>query len=310
MSSLVIFGGVFAAAFSIFLVLIYLAFYRNFAKKRLGNILVDKDEHKGPIFKKSYNLLTRIIKDFGRIGLPKEEDRLSSAQKALVSAGYRGGNALIMFYGSKAFLVILIPVIFWLALSFFLKLTFSETLFFPVLAAAGGFYLPNLWIHSKAARRREKSREGFPDALDLLVVCMEAGQGLDAALDRVGREIEMDNEVLSEEFKLLNLEIRAGKSRKEALKNMALRTGLDDISSFAVLINQAEELGASITQALRVHSDAMRTKRWQKAETIAAKIPVKLTFPLILFVLPCIFAVVLGPGCISAIRNLMKAGFR
>ena len=309
MSSLVILGGVFAASFGIFVVVIYLAFYRNPAKERLEKIS-GKVEHKGPIFQKSYDLLIKIIKGFGRIGTPKEEDRLSRAQKALLSAGYRGENAPIMFYGSKAFLGILTLVIFWLALSYFFRLTFGNTLFFSVLAAAAGFYLPNLWVHSKAARRREKSREGFPDALDLLVVCMEAGQGLDAALERVGREIEMDNEVLSQEFKLLNLEIRAGKSRKEAFKNMALRTNLDDISSFAVLVNQAEELGTSIAQALRVHSNAMRTKRWQRAETIAARIPVKLTIPLILFILPCIFAVIIGPGCISALRNVMEAGFK
>ncbi|MFV9645766.1 MAG: type II secretion system F family protein [Desulfobacterales bacterium] len=309
MSSLVILGGVFAASFGIFVVVIYLAFYRNPAKERLEKIS-GKVEHKGPIFQKSYDLLTKIIKAFGLIGTPKEEDRLSRAQKALLSAGYRGANVPIMFYGSKAFLGILTLVIFWLALSYFFKLPFGNTLFFSVLAAAAGFYLPNLWVHSKAARRSEKSREGFPDALDLLVVCMEAGQGLDAALERVGREIEIDNEVLSQEFKLLNLEIRAGKSRKEALQNMALRTNLDDISSFAVLVNQAEELGTSIAQALRVHSDAMRTKRWQRAETIAARIPVKLTIPLILFILPCIFAVIIGPGCISALRNVMQAGFK
>jgi tight adherence protein C len=309
MSSLVILGGVFAACFGIYFVVIYLAFYRNPAKERLEKIS-GRDEHKGPIFQKSYDLLTRIIKGFGRIGLPKEEDRLSRAQKALLSAGYREENAPIMFYGSKAFLGILTPVIFWLALPYFFKFTFGYTLFFSVLAVAAGFYLPNLWVHSRAARRREKIREGFPDALDLLVVCLEAGQGLDAALERVGREIEMDNEVLSQEFKLLNLEIRAGKSRKEALKNMALRTNLDDISSFAALLNQAEELGTSIAQALLVHSDAMRTKRWQRAETIAARIPVKLAFPLILFILPCIFAVILGPGCISAIRTFMEAGFK
>jgi len=309
MSSLLILGGVFAACFGIFFMLIYLVFFRNPAKERLEK-LSGKVEHKGPIVKKSNDLLTRIIKSLGQFGFPKGEDRLSRAQKALLSAGYRGENATIMFYGSKAFLGILISVIFWLALSCFLKLTFGNTLFFSVLAAAAGFYLPNLWVHSKAAKRREKSREGFPDALDLLVVCMEAGQGLDAALERVGREMGVDNEVLSQEFKLLNLEIRAGKSRKEALKNMALRINLDDISSFAVLVNQAEELGTSISQALRVHSDAMRTKRWQRAEIIAAKIPVKLTIPLILFILPCIFAVVIGPGCISAVRNFMEAGFK
>lgn len=309
MSSLLILGGVFAACFGIFFMLIYLVFYRNSAKKRLEK-LSGKVEHKGPIVKKSNDLLTKIIKGLGQFGFPKGEDRLSRAQKALLSAGYRGENAAIMFYGSKTFLGILTSVIFWLALSYFLKLTFGNTLFFSVLAAAAGFYLPNLWVHSKAAQRREKSREGFPDALDLLVVCMEAGQGLDAALERVGREMAVDNEVLSKEFKLLNLEIRAGKSRKEALKNMALRINLDDISSFAVLVNQAEELGTSISQALRVHSDAMRTKRWQRAEIIAAKIPVKLTIPLILFILPCIFAVVIGPGCISAVRNFMEAGFK
>ncbi len=173
------------------------------------------------------------------------------------------------------------------------------------MAAGIGFYLPELWIRSKTKKRIEQIREGFPDVLDLLVVCTEAGQGMDAALDRVGREVEMTNAPLSEEFRLLNLEIRAGKSRKEALRNLADRTGLDDISSLVTLINQSEELGVSISQTLRVHSDSMRTKRQMRAEAMAGRIPVKLTIPLVLFIFPCIFVVVVGPGVISIIRHLL-----
>lgn len=303
MVDLIILGAVFVAISSAFYAFMYFAFFKNPVKGRLEHIS-DIIERKEPASTK-FNFFTKIIKYLGRFSSPKEEkERLSGTRMALYRAGYRGENAQALFFGTKTFLTVFF-LIMVLVMSHFVILTNVRTMLYALLAAAAGFYLPTLWIRWKAKKRTEQARNGFPDLLDLLVVCMGAGQALDAALDRVGREITMTNKVLGEEFRLLNLEIRAGKSRKDALRNLADRTGLDDISSLVTLINQSEELGVSITQTLRVHSDSMRTKRQLRAETIAARIPVKLTIPLMLFIFPCLMVVIIGPGAISIARNFV-----
>jgi tight adherence protein C len=147
--------------------------------------------------------------------------------------------------------------------------------------------------------------EGFPDALDLLVVCVEAGMGLDAAIKRVGEEMKLSNKILSDELNLLNLEFRAGKPRQSALRNLAIRTGLEEMSNFVTLLIQTDRFGTSVARALRVHSESMRTRRYQKAEETATKLPVKLVFPLILFILPTLFITILGPAAIKIIRVLI-----
>jgi tight adherence protein C len=180
-------------------------------------------------------------------------------------------------------------------------------LLISILLAMIGFYLPNLWIKMRISNRKEKMQQGLPDALDLMVVCVEAGTGLDAAINRVGEEMKLSNKVLSEEFRLMGMELRAGKQRRHALKNLALRTDLEDVNSLVTLLIQTEKFGTSLAQALRVHSDSMRTKRFQKAEEIAAKLPVKLMFPLVLFIFPSIFVVILGPAAIRIFRTLFPA---
>ena len=155
------------------------------------------------------------------------------------------------------------------------------------------------------SERQRKILEGFPDVLDLMVVCVEAGMGLDAAIFRAGKEIELKNRVISEEFKLLSLELRAGKSRQDALRSLAMRVNLEDVNSLISLLIQTDKFGTSVAQALRVHSEAMRVKRFQMAEEIAAKLPVKLVFPLILFIFPSLFVVLLGPAMINIYRILL-----
>lgn len=290
---------VFATCFIIFLSLIRLTLFRNPFRERLRKV-----SGKGEQEESKFKFLTETLKGLGKISSP-EEEKLFFTQKTLFRAGYRGKNAPIVFYGLKTLLAILAPIILWILRFSVAKLTNVQTMLLCVAVAVVGFYLPNLWIRLKVAKRAEKIRNGFPDALDLLVVCVEAGQGLDAALDRVGREIKMANRALGEEFKLLNLEIRAGKPRKEALRHLALRTGVEEISSLVALLAQTEELGVSVAQSLRVHSDAMRTERLQRAEQIAARIPVKMTFPLILFIFPCLFVVMSGPALITLIRNVI-----
>jgi tight adherence protein C len=170
-----------------------------------------------------------------------------------------------------------------------------------------GYYGPQMWLRNMISKRKELLVNGFPDALDLMVVCVEAGLGLDQAIYRVGTEVKQGHPDLGEEFILLNLELRAGLSREQALRNLVNRTDLDDIRSLVALLIQTDRFGTSIGQALRVHSDSMRLKRRLKAEEKGAQLPVKLMIPLILFIFPALMVVIVGPGVISLMRNLMPA---
>ena len=170
---------------------------------------------------------------------------------------------------------------------------------FVVSLALLGWYLPDIVLHLRIAHRKELLLDGFPDALDLMVVCVESGMGLDAAVTRVGEEIRLSSPVVSEEFRLLSLELRAGKMRQDALRALAMRTGLEEFISLASLLIQTDRFGTSVAQALRVHADSVRVKRALRAEEIAAKLPVKLVLPLVLFIFPSIFVVILGPAAIK-----------
>jgi tight adherence protein C len=249
-----------------------------------------------------------LIGSLGHFVKPKEEEDISYLRRIFLKAGYRGGNTLIIFFGTKVFFAACLPLLFSLTrLVIHMDIPSLTFLLISILLAMMGFYLPNLWIKMRISNRKEKMQQGLPDALDLMVVCVEAGTGLDAAINRVGEEMKLSNEVLSEEFRLMSMELRAGKQRRNALKNLALRTDLEDVSSLVTLLIQTEKFGTSLAQALRVHSDSMRTKRFQKAEEIAAKLPVKLMFPLVLFIFPSIFVVILGPAAIRIFRTLFPA---
>ena len=237
---------------------------------------------------------------------PKNKEEISRMRRSFLNAGYRGHNTTVVFLGIKTLLAIVLAVGFFLLKLFFLR-TITPVFFILllILFALIGFYSPDAWLQSRIAKRKEKIMEGFPDALDLLVVCVEAGMGLDAAIKRVGEEMKLNNKILSDELNLLNLELRAGKPRQSALRNLAIRTGLEEMSSFVTLLIQTDRFGTSVARALRVHSESMRTRRYQKLEEAAAKLPVKLLFPLILFILPTLFITILGPAAIRIIRALM-----
>jgi tight adherence protein C len=246
---------------------------------------------------------------FTSLGLlvkPKNDAESSGSRKEFLMAGYRGESAPVIFWAAKVLLAVFTAVIFISIRLLIAKPMPSLHLsLLTVLFALASFHLPNLWLRMKIAERKEKIRAGLPDALDLMVVCVVAGNGLDAAINRVAEEMELSNKPVSQEFKLLSLEMRAGKSRQDALRNLALRTDLEDVSSLVTLLIQTEKFGTSIAQALRIHSDSMRTKRFQSAEEVAAKLPVKLIFPLVLFILPSLFAVILGPAAITIFRTLL-----
>ncbi|MEJ2658516.1 MAG: type II secretion system F family protein [Desulfobacterales bacterium] len=222
-------------------------------------------------------------------------------------AGIKRKNAGTIFWGSKCFFCIFLPAVFFMCrLTVFEIFSDHITVGIAILVALAGFYLPDLWLTIKSDIRKEKLLEGIPDALDLLVVCVEAGMGLDGAIHRVSEETKLTNPILSDELKLLNLELRAGKSRQDALRNLALRTNIDAMNSLVTLLIQTDKFGTSVAKALRVFSDSFRNQRYQKAEEFAAKIPVKLVLPLILFIFPSLFVIIIGPGAIRIYENIIK----
>jgi tight adherence protein C len=252
---------------------------------------------------KGNNFFTRLLESLGNLTKPKPEE-LSNLQKEFLQAGFNKDVSMI-FFGAKIAIAFFLPLLFFIAkLMVFKTLPNLHFTLIILLFAGFGFYCPNAWIKNRIARRKDQIFNGFPDALDLMVVCVEAGTSLDAAITKVGDEMALGNRTLSNEFKLLSLELRAGKARKEALQNLALRCDLDDVSSLVTLLIQTDKFGTSIAQALRVYSDSMRTTRQQRAEEAAAKLPVKMLFPMVLFLFPSLFVVVLGPGALRMYKAL------
>jgi len=270
---------------------------------RVGDYAPEAPETGSPA--KNFFLKTSIWA--GDLARPKENGSDASALRSLfLKAGIRHHSAAAVFWGAKVLFAVALP-----SLAFFAQV-FAERGFFRfqvllimAVFALIGFYLPDIFMQLKIRLRKEKIVKGFPDALDLLVVCVEAGMGLDAAITRVAEEIRLSSQVISDEFKILNLELRAGKSRIDALRNLGTRTDVEEVRSFATLLVQTDRFGTSVSQALRVHSDSMRTRRYQKAEELAAKLPVKLMFPLIFFIFPAIFVIVVGPAAIQIYQSII-----
>ena len=249
------------------------------------------------------NVFTTLLGLLGNIVKPKPEE-VSKLEKSFLQAGFRR-NISMAFFGSKVAMALLLPILFFFVkVSAFKAMPTLQFTFATLALAMIGFYFPNVWISRRIGQRKDQIFKGFPDALDLMVVCVEAGTSLDAAIAKVGDEMALGNKTLSNEFKLLSLELRAGKSRKEALQNLAHRCDLDDINSLVTLLIQTDKFGTSVAQALRVYSDSMRTTRQQKAEEQAAKLPVKMIFPMIFFLFPALAVVVLGPGMIRMVKAL------
>jgi tight adherence protein C len=221
-----------------------------------------------------------------------------------LNAGVRGEDVARVYSGARVLCAVGLPAGF-LAVRLFVpgRLTAFGLMAFVVVLASSGSYLPRVWLAMKTAKRKELMLRGLPDALDLLVTCSEAGMGLDSAMRRVGSEIGLSNKVVAEEFGLLDLELRAGKTRSVALRNLHARTGLDEVGSLVALLVQASRFGTGVARALRVHSDFMRARRTQQVEDLAAKLPVKLLFPTVLFIFPSLFLVLIGPGIIRIFRT-------
>jgi tight adherence protein C len=242
----------------------------------------------------------------GRLVSEQSEDFSKTKQKFL-KAGLYNGKAPHLYWGAKCFLLCLSVSSFLLLRVLVYKvLPVSATLIIVSIIAVLFFYMPNFWLHLRIVKRQKSIRRGLPDALDLLVVCVEAGMGIDLAFRRVANEMELSNKELSDELKLVNLELRAGKSRQKALRNLGTRVDIEELKSLVTLLIQTDQFGTSLSQGLRVYSDSFRTARFQRAEEIAAKLPVKLVFPCILFILPSLIVVIMGPALIR-LFELMRA---
>ena len=221
----------------------------------------------------------------------------------LIQAGYRSPNAPGIFMGAR----LVVPLAFAAAVALLLPLAGAGRFallgagFFGIL----GYIVPSFWLDSRVNARQKEIRHALPDALDLLVVCVEAGLGLNQAILRVADEIEHVSTAMSEEFGLVNLEIRAGAARTEALRNLGERSGVEDLRGLATMLIQTDRFGTSVAQALRVHSDTLRTKRRQRAEEAAAKTAIKMLFPLVIFIFPSLFIVILGPAFIQILRTFV-----
>ncbi len=246
--------------------------------------------------------LVRIIEQIGE-KVPISPADASITRRSLVAAGYRSEVSIRAFYGIK---IVLAVVLLILAILLRDYLTDNPVLRIVLLiaAGAGGYFGPNLMLDRMITKRQEKLRLSLPDALDLVVICMEAGLGLDQALVNVSRELQITHKEISEELNLVTMEMRAGKRRAEALKNLAARTGESEIRKLVATLVQADRFGTGVGESLRTHSDFLRVRRRQLAEERAAKVGVKLVFPIFFFILPAMLIVAAGPGLLQLFKNL------
>jgi tight adherence protein C len=261
--------------------------------RRLEELTLGRDREDKPKFQAMVGVLKRLGEK-----APRSPKEMGSLRLRLVQAGFRRDEALTMFFGVRILFALALFMLFATPLLFRPNLTVA-------LGGLGlGYVLPGMVLARMAKRRAHRIRLSLADMLDLLVVSVEAGLGLDAALTRVGQELAFAYPELADELRLINLELRAGKPRSEALRNLADRTGVEDLSSLVTMLIQTDKFGTSVAQSLRVYSETLRTKRRQRAEEAAAKTGVKMVFPLVICIFPAIWVVTIGPAAIRFVTVL------
>jgi tight adherence protein C len=241
-----------------------------------------------------------------KLSIPEGKWEDSPTRLRFINAGIRNPNAVIVYYAAKTLLPFIFAVMAYAGLQISgISLERNTLLLALLVAATIGCYLPNIILSRTLKNRQREIFENFPDAADLMLVCVEAGLGLDAAMVRVADEIRIRSRALAEEIHLTNLETRAGSTRAQALRNLSLRTGVQEIHTFATMLSQADKFGTSIGESLRVFSDDLRHKRQIRAEELAAKLPTKMLFPLILCIFPAVSMVILGPAGVQVFRVIL-----
>jgi tight adherence protein C len=249
--------------------------------------------------------VAQAVGPFAGVLAPGGDWQDSPLRRRFINAGIRREDARLIYFGCKTVLPLLLAAVTWLLLRALTGMEEITVLMFLGIAALVGCYLPNLALWLRLRARRRELFENFPDAADLMLVCVEAGLGLDAAMTRIADEVGANSRALAEELHLTNLEMRAGASRAQSLRNLALRTDIEEIGTFATMLSQSDKFGTSIGESLRVFSEDLRHKRQVRAEEHAAKVPTKMLIPLALFIFPSIIMVVLGPAMIIIVRTIM-----
>jgi len=249
--------------------------------------------------------VAKLAKPLAKLSIPEEGWEESGLRRRFMQAGLRTESAPVVYYGLKTALGFGLPVIAWMVVSTSGSNWAPDTLVvLLVMLLCAGFYAPNLLLERLLKKRKLEIFEGFPDAIDLLTICVEAGLSLEAGIARVAQEIRLKSEALADELQLVSLEFRAGATKERALRNFALRTGVEDVDTLVAMLIQSEKFGTSVGDSLRIHSDMLRTKRMQRAEEAAARIAVKLVIPLVICIFPSILIVVAGPAIISISKTL------
>ncbi len=281
---------------AVFFLLYAVSMRRLGVRKRVVGV---EDEPQVSLGQRLQELADRLVSPMGRM-LVRSPEEVSRQRQELIVAGYRRKGAVFLYYGGKVAAVGLLLLAFSLA-----GTLVQRPLVAIILAVGAGFSLPSLWLGWKIRQRKLTLQLALPDMMDLAVVCVEAGLGLDQSLVRIGRELRTTHPELSEELRAYELETNAGVSRVAALRNLAARTELDDLKALTAVLIQADRFGTSIGQSLRVFSDSLRVKRRQLAEERAAKLNVKMVFPLVVFIFPAIVVVVVGPAIVRIVNQLL-----
>ncbi len=278
-----------------------LLFYRGAMIKRISSIVSQRKQERSLVetLQQTGTSLGVVVEKFEKV-IPRTQAEVGVVQQRLIRAGFRKDSAVSFFYGSKVFVILaLCAVVFATGIG-------HDSPFIMYAAALGIGYLgPDFWLGRQIKARQKKIRLGLPDVLDLLVICVEAGLGLDQATARTSQELMKAQPAVADELSIVALEQRAGRPREDAWRHMAERTDVDTVRNLVSMLVQSEQFGTSIAKTLRTHSDTLRVQRIQQVEEMAAKTTIKLIFPLVLFIFPCLFLVVLGP-----VGILMSESFR
>ena len=270
----------------------------NPARRRLSGLMGAAQHGEGG----AATTVAAMVRPLARYLMPTSGKERDAMEDRFAKAGLSSPNAMPVFYGVKALGAVTLLALWMLSADLLPKLTTNQVMFYAVLAAFLGMMLPNFVLNRLIERRQRALRNAFPDALDLLIVCVESGLGLVAALQRVASELEVSHPELAAEMARINAEIGAGMERDQALRNLAERTGLEDIRGLVGLLIQSMRFGTSVADALRVYSEEFRDKRMQKAEEIAATLGTKMIFPLIFCFFPSFFLIAVGPAAIRLVQ--------
>jgi tight adherence protein C len=276
----------------------------RFAKSKVGVAPMDRRHAKGSGLKEQ---TLELISSFGKmaLGKDKEKRKISDLRLTLIQAGFRYTNSVAVFYGIKAICTMVLPLCYLSYVMWTSKVT-TMNLSIALGMATLGYYLPNYLLRRTLNKRQNRIDKALPDVLDLMIVSMEAGLSLQSTLNHVADEVLRISKDFYRELRITNAELRTGIPRVNALKNLGERTGVQSVKSLISLMIQSEKMGASIAQSLRTHADFVRVQRAQRAEELAAKLPIKILFPTLFCIFPAIFIVILGPAALQIYHVLLK----